>query len=235
MSSKGAVELLNDMIFELEASLAVSNVSSCSAVAAPAASAPPTQEKTQQQQKKAPAPIAPATEEKAPITVNSLDLRVGLIRTCKKHETAEKLYCEEIDVGESEPRAIASGLVPHYSLEEMVGRRIIVVCNLKPRNLVGFKSNGMVLCAVNKRDDGSEKVEFVDPPAEAAVGDRITGEGLIAPPLTASQCDKQKAFEVVAANLRVDADGLARWGELLLIDPCGRSSKAPTVRNGIVR
>ena len=42
-----------------------------------------------------------------------------------------RLYCEEIDVGEEAPRNIASGLVPHYSLEEMKGRRVIVMCNLK--------------------------------------------------------------------------------------------------------
>lgn len=42
-----------------------------------------------------------------------------------------RLYCEEIDVGEGAPRNIASGLVPHYSLEEMKGRRVVVMCNLK--------------------------------------------------------------------------------------------------------
>ena len=78
------------------------------------------------------------------ININSLDLRVGIIRSVVRHEGAEKLYCEEIDVGEDELRPIASGLVPFYSLEEMHGRRVIVVANLLPRKLVGFKSNGMV-------------------------------------------------------------------------------------------
>lgn len=45
-----------------------------------------------------------------------------------------RLYCEEIDVGEESPRLIASGLVPHYSLEEMQGRTVVVMCNLKVRN-----------------------------------------------------------------------------------------------------
>lgn len=44
-----------------------------------------------------------------------------------------RLYCEEIDVGEEEPRKIASGLVPHYSVDEMEGRRVVVFCNLKVR------------------------------------------------------------------------------------------------------
>jgi len=84
-------------------------------------------------------------EDNEPLSINSIDLRVGIIRTVKRHDTAEKLYVEEIDVGEETYRPIASGLVPYYTLEQMQGRRLIVVCNLKPRNLVGFKSHGMLI------------------------------------------------------------------------------------------
>lgn len=84
-------------------------------------------------------------EDNEPVSINSIDLRVGIIRTVKRHDTAEKLYVEEIDVGEETYRPIASGLVPYYTLEQMQGRRLIVVCNLKPRNLVGFKSHGMLI------------------------------------------------------------------------------------------
>ena len=59
-------------------------------------------------------------------------------------------------MGESEPRQIASGLAKVYTLEEMQNRRIIVVCNLKPRKLAGFKSNGMVLCATNEGCENGE-------------------------------------------------------------------------------
>lgn len=151
--------------------------------------------------------------------MNSLDLRVGVIRTAVKHETADKLYCEEIDVGEAEPRAIASGLVPHYTLDEMQERRCIVVCNLKPRKLVGFKSHGMVLCASNVGADGAkEKVEFLDPPAGARPGDRIVGEGLeVVAPLTPNRCDKTKTFEAVGEGLRVDAAGVGYWKDHRLI------------------
>lgn len=179
---------------------------------------------------------ATAAVAAAPLSVNALDLRVGVIRSVKKHETAEKLYCEEIDVGEEQPRAIASGLVPYYSLEEMQGRRLIAVCNLKPRNLVGFKSHGMVLCASSQLPDGSTKVEFVDPPADAKPGDRIVGEGLpLSEPLTASKCDKTKAFEVIGAELRVDANGIAHWQQHRLVcasggEPCS----TPTVRDALI-
>lgn len=72
------------------------------------------------------------------------------------HETADRLYCEEIDVGEGEPRAIASGLREHCTLEEMQGRLVLVVCNLRPARLAGFMSNGMVLAA--KSGDGKVNV-----------------------------------------------------------------------------
>lgn len=72
------------------------------------------------------------------------------------HETADRLYCEEIDVGEGEPRAIASGLREHCTLEEMQGRLVLVVCNLRPARLAGFSSNGMVLAA--KGADGKASV-----------------------------------------------------------------------------
>jgi hypothetical protein len=49
---------------------------------------------------------------------------------------------------EAEPRQIASGLRDWYTEEQMLGQRLVVVCNLKPRSLMGFKSHGMVLCAM---------------------------------------------------------------------------------------
>ena len=60
-----------------------------------------------------------------------LEFKVGQIVRVWIHPEADKLYCEEIDVGEAEPRLIASGLRKHYSLEEMLGKRVIVVSNLK--------------------------------------------------------------------------------------------------------
>ena len=219
-SEKSATEMLNDLIFELEASLPRGSVVNNAA-----------KEKREKKEKKE-KPIEGEIKknsnqvEKAPLTINSLDLRVGLITSVQKY--TEKLYTEDIECGEAEPRKIASGLVPYYKLEEMQYRRLIVVCNLKPRNLAGFKSYGMVLCA--KGADGT--VEFVDPPPEAKVGDRISGEGIEGLPLSASQCDKQKAFENLAPLFKTDEDGVARWDGKRLIDSEGRPCIAPTVKNG---
>jgi methionine--tRNA ligase beta chain len=77
-----------------------------------------------------------------------MDIRVGKIVKVWNHESADKLYCEQIDLAEDEgPREIASGLRDFYSLEEMQDRKVLVVCNLKAAKMVGFTSNGMVLAA----------------------------------------------------------------------------------------
>lgn len=80
-----------------------------------------------------------------------------------------RLYCEEIDVGEENARLVASGLRSHYKLEEMQNRLVVVLCNLKPRNMLGFRSHGMVMCAATTLDNGEEKVRFVEPPLNAKV------------------------------------------------------------------
>ena len=76
---------------------------------------------------------------------------MGKIVKVWNHESADKLFCEEIDVGEDGPREIASGLRGHYTLEDMQDRLVLVVCNLKAAKIVGFSSNGMVLAAKVRR------------------------------------------------------------------------------------
>jgi len=73
---------------------------------------------------------------------------VGKIVEVKRHPDADSLYVEKIDLGElSGPRTIVSGLVNFVPLEEMENRMVIVLANLKPANLRGILSHGMVLCA----------------------------------------------------------------------------------------
>ena len=158
-------------------------------------------------------PCAEYTEND--LTVNWVDIRVGKIINVTKHDSADKLYCETIDVGEPEPRSIASGLVPHYSLSEMEGRMVVVVCNLKPRNLCGFVSNGMVLCAESTAGD-VRTVELLNPPPGSKPGDRVFAAGLPGEPVTPQKCDKKKIFQKVAEDLRVDEMGRLTWRNVVL-------------------
>lgn len=100
-----------------------------------------------------------------------LDIRVGKILRAWKHPEADSLYVEEVDVGEAEgPRTICSGLVKFVSQEALEGRSVVVLSNLKPRNMRGVKSNGMLLCA---SDASHEHVELLNPPEGALPGERI--------------------------------------------------------------
>jgi len=133
----------------------------------------------QKEQKQKNQPAAPASDV---IDVSKLDIRVGVITKAWMHEEADKLFCEEIDIGEEEgPRLIASGLRAHYNLEDLEGQRVLVLANLKTRKLVGFPSHGMVLCAAS--EDGS-KVEFIEPPADAKIGERVMVDGFDGEPVS---------------------------------------------------
>eukprot|EP00026_Physarum_polycephalum_P005179 Phypoly_transcript_05209.p1 GENE.Phypoly_transcript_05209~~Phypoly_transcript_05209.p1 ORF type:complete len:575 (+),score=142.29 Phypoly_transcript_05209:231-1955(+) len=104
--------------------------------------------------------------------LSRVDMRVGVIRSVAKHPDAESLYVEEIDVGDGEgkTRTIVSGLVKFIPIEEMQGRRVVVVCNMKPAPLRKIVSNGMVLAASNA---DHTQVELVEPPEGVAPGERI--------------------------------------------------------------
>ena len=137
--AKPGMQQLDDLIGELEA------ITGASTQTAELPAVPKEKkEKVKSAVAAPPSVVESAAKEKEELDINALDLRVGVIVKVQKHETADKLYCEEIDIGEPEPRCIASGLVPHYTLEEMQNRRLIVIANLPPKKLVGFKSQGMV-------------------------------------------------------------------------------------------
>lgn len=88
--------------------------------------------------------------EKAPeITIDDFfktQLRIGQIIKCENVEKSKKLLCSQVRMG-SEVRQIVSGLRPYYTAEEMVGKKVVVVANLKPAKLAGVLSEGMLLCA----------------------------------------------------------------------------------------
>ena len=88
-----------------------------------------------------------------------LDLVVGKILECKKHPNADKLLISQVDIG-SETRQIISGIAKYYKPEELVGKKVIVVRNLKEANLRGEKSSGMILCASDKANDLLEIIEI---------------------------------------------------------------------------
>ncbi len=77
-----------------------------------------------------------------------LDLRVGKILDVQDHPNADKLYIIKVDVGEE--KTIISGIKNDYSKEDLVGKEIIVICNLQPANFRGVESHGMLLAVSDK-------------------------------------------------------------------------------------
>ena len=77
-----------------------------------------------------------------------VEIKVGEIKECKQHPKADRLLVSQIDLG-SEVRQIVSGIAEHYQPEQLVGKKVLVVTNLKPVKLRGELSQGMVLAASN--------------------------------------------------------------------------------------
>ncbi len=100
-----------------------------------------------------------------------LDMRAGCILECVKVENAEKLYKLSVDIGEEKPRTIVSSLVDYYTAEELVGKRIIVLANLKPAKMRGVLSEGMLLCT--ESEDGKTCV-LLKPETDVPPGTPVT-------------------------------------------------------------
>ncbi|XP_054793477.1 uncharacterized protein LOC129299062 [Prosopis cineraria] len=152
-----------------------------------------------------------------------LDIRVGQILRAWKHEEADSLYVEEVDIGEPEPRIICSGLVKYIPLDHLQGKKVIVLSNLKPRNMRGVKSSGMLMAA---SDAKHENVELLFPPEEAAPGERIwfgsEDEKENQPaPATPNQIQKKKTWESVQPHLKTDASCVAMLGEHVMRTSAG--------------
>ena len=76
-----------------------------------------------------------------------IDLRVGEVKTAERIPKADKLLLITVDIGEEKPRQILAGIAQYYEPEKLIGRKIVVVANLKPRKLRGYESQGMLLAA----------------------------------------------------------------------------------------
>lgn len=140
----------------------------------------------------------------AQTTIGNLEIKIGKILDIDNHPDADSLYVEKIDVGESEPRTIISGLAKYMSKDELKNRHVLVLCNLPAKPLRGILSNGMLLASANA--EGA--LALVEPPAEAAVGEIITYTGVnsdVVPNISGNKLSK------ILKNCHVSAEGKAYW------------------------
>ncbi|KAM1270402.1 hypothetical protein ACFX13_032312 [Malus domestica] len=153
----------------------------------------------------------------AEISISRLDIRVGLITKAQKHPDADSLYVEDIDVGEGQTRTVVSGLVKYIPLEKMQNRKVCVLCNLKPANMRGIKSEAMVLAASNS---DHTTVELVEPPEGAQVGERVTFPGFV------GEADeilnpKKKVWETLQVDLHTNTELVACYKDVPLTTSAG--------------
>ena len=163
-------------------------------------------------------------------------MRVGIIKTAKRHPDADSLYVEEVDVGEEKCRTVISGLVKFIPEDQMQNRKAILMCNLKPSKMRGIMSEAMVMCAstpdkVSKGFSSRKRalnsfqsqkkldpyylllliqVEILSPPEDSKPGDLVYVEGYERQP-DAQLNPKKKIFEACAPDLKIDANKIATY------------------------
>lgn len=98
-----------------------------------------------------------------------IQLKIGKVISCEKVEKADKLLCSKIDLGEEQPRTIVSGIAKWYTPEQMIGKSVVVVSNLKPAKLRGIMSEGMLLCA----SDEEGNLSLIAPISDIKVGSEV--------------------------------------------------------------
>ena len=104
---------------------------------------------------------------------SKLDLRVAKVIDVKDHPNADTLYLLYIDLGKLGKRVIVAGMKPYYSKDEINGKSIVIVTNLKPSNIRGIKSNGMLLAAEDEKG-----VCSLLNPGESSPGSEVFIEGI---------------------------------------------------------
>ena len=189
--------------------------------------APAEGKKKEKKEKKEKAPKEPPAKKE--VNVSVLDIRVGTIVKCWEHPGADKLWVEEIDVGEDKARQVVSGLRAFKTSDQMTGARVLCLCNVKKGPLREQMSEGMVMCASN---EDHTTVDFVVPPEGAKNGERVTFAGFEGEPVEVL-VPKKKMFEACAPKLRTNADGVACYDGVPFMTsagPCASSLKEAFIK-----
>ena len=100
-------------------------------------------------------------------------LRVAKVLSCEAVKKSDKLLKFELDLGNGERRVILSGIHKFYEPEQLLGRNLVIIANLPPRKMMGIESNGMILSAVEEKEDGSEYLRVLTVDGDIAPGSEV--------------------------------------------------------------
>lgn len=126
-----------------------------------------------------------------------------------QHPDADSLYVSQIDLAEpSGTRTVVSGLAQLIPKEELLGRMVVVLCNLKPAKMRGIESRGMILCASTEEP---RQVEPLNPPTGSQPGERVCVEGFSGSEPAEQLNPKKKIWEKLQVDLKTSHRCLAEW------------------------
>ncbi len=136
--------------------------------------------------------------------MSKVNIRVRKIVNIEPNTEGDKLYNVQIDIGNGKVRKIASGLRNFVDINDLKDSLVVVICNLEARNLKGWESHGMILCASN---DDHTKVEPLRPPKDSKPGDLVYIGDLPREPATDKKCPWKK----ICDKLKVNPEKLATY------------------------
>ncbi|ANB13854.1 Arc1p [Sugiyamaella lignohabitans] len=184
--------------------------------------------------------------ENQPKTPNPsvVQFKTAVVEKVDYHPNADSLYVSQVRVEggpTSELLTVCSGLVKYVPKDELEGRRIVVVTNLKPSKLRGIKSEAMLLAAVGDDSAGNKKLELVSPPKQAALGETLFFDKY---PISQSQqvplkSIKSKVWQEVQKQLFVNVSHEVIFrdhelGDLVLRNDAGDPATVASLTNGTV-
>ncbi|XP_055638014.1 tyrosine--tRNA ligase, cytoplasmic [Toxorhynchites rutilus septentrionalis] len=146
-------------------------------------------------------------------TPDKMELKVGKIMEANKHPDADTLCILSVDIGSDTKKSIVSNLMAYYGLEDLRGRTVVTLTNMKSSKIRGVESEGLVLCAFNQ-----DKYEPLIVPESAKIGERIIAEGFNNAKAEVAQLNpKKKVWEKIQAELKTNSDGDALWKDFSLL------------------
>jgi len=97
-----------------------------------------------------------------------LEFKIAQIKDVQEHPNADRLYVLKVDLG-GEERQLVAGIRPSYTKEELVGKRVVVICNLESATIRGEESQGMVLAASDENG-----IVYIKPEKDVAIGSKVS-------------------------------------------------------------
>lgn len=157
---------------------------------------------------------------------SQLDIRVGKIVNIDVHPDSDKLYIEDVDIGNGVIKKVVTGVRKHIPIEKMRNRLVVCFCNIKPSKVAGVDSDAMLFAASS---EDKSKIELLDPPSNCPVGTRVMfGNLTVTNPVPVDK--KGNLWKSCVDFCTINADGKASYKGQLLHVPQGNIT-VPSLRN----